>query len=79
MEYNLFGVHQKQFGHFVVALWGLPLVLGRSRVASHYGIFLPSFLENHVVTLETNRKLGRVNFGKDFWDFYWGPGKQIGR
>ena len=59
-------------------LW-LPLVLGRSRVASHYGIFWPSFLDNHVVTLETSRKLGRVNFRKDFWRFYWGTGKQIGR
>ena len=59
-------------------LW-LLLVLGRSRVASHYGIFWPSFQDNHVVTLETSRKLGRVNFGKDFWEFYWRPGKQIGR
>ena len=24
---------------------------------------------------EETRKLGRVNFRKDFWDCYWGQGK----
>ena len=25
--------------------------------------------------LETKRNLGHVNFSKEFWDCYWGPGK----
>ena len=27
--------------------------------------------------LETKRNLGHVNFSKEFWDCYWGQGKQI--
>ena len=81
----LYSAHHKQFGHFVVALWGRGCFEGCPwywpRVVSHHtmGFFLPSFLGNHVVTLKTSGKLGRVKFRKDFWVFYWGPGKQIGR
>ena len=28
-----------------------------------------------LATLDTRRELGRVNFRKDFWDFYWGQEK----